>query len=384
MDTIDKTNTIKWENHYLPEEKHNQNISDFIAYDDNVNRVKGFLFAYLEGVHKSIPNDSAELLSICSRMYDIISSILNDISKIPDAFIDELDEKKSKFYKLDPERNKAKNLYSEFLSEGLDTPELKPHKEKIIQNIEKKLYDLFGEREVKIKFGKQNNINFWEFPEFSKQISKEEWKKINELVQQYSTKIYEPKSNSNKRLSDNLNKIKTNGCKLTDFEINNQKDNDLYKMILNDCFFTWGGITLDSVRSDKRNQGDLITKKVKSYFDELDYNYWVESADRKYFTSLRENIAKSTLFELNATKNIVELSIAAFLLKGDNLIDLHKYIVEQNGIGNLSYAYGLWGAASGFANMPKTLTNELFLSGDKDYISENYKYIFKQVHGIEL
>jgi hypothetical protein len=246
------------------------------------------------------------------------------------------------------------------------------------------LYSLFGEREVKIKFGEQKNINFWEFPEFSKQISKEKWKNINESIQQYSIKIEETNNNGNERVSDILNKIKTNGCKLTDFEIKQHKDDDLYKMILNDCFFIWEGITLDNVRSDKRNQGDLITKKVKSYFNELSNNYWEDSDDRKYFTSLRENIAKSTPFELNATESIVELSIAAFLLKGDNLNDLHKYIVEKNGIGNLSYAYGLWGAASGFANMPKTLTNSLFLSRDLTYISEIYKYIYKQLHGIEL
>lgn len=34
--------------------------------------------------------------------------------------------------------------------------------------------------------------------------------------------------------------------------------------------------------------------------------------------------------------------------------------------------------------MPKTLTNDLFLSNDLDYISSVYKYIFKQIHGIEL
>ncbi len=38
----------------------------------------------------------------------------------------------------------------------------------------------------------------------------------------------------------------------------------------------------------------------------------------------------------------------------------------------------------GFANMPKTLTNELFMSNDLNYIANAYNYIFKQIHGIEL
>jgi len=34
--------------------------------------------------------------------------------------------------------------------------------------------------------------------------------------------------------------------------------------------------------------------------------------------------------------------------------------------------------------MPKTLANDLFLSNDRTYKSDVYKYIFKQIHGIEL
>jgi hypothetical protein len=380
MDIIPETKTLAtWENDYLPvkEYKQIQDIANSIAQDDKINRIKGFLFAYLDGVNKSLSNNLAQLLSICRRMYDIISSILNDINNMP-VFIDELNNLRKSFCELDPERKRVKELFREFLLEDLNEKEDS-------QIIENKLYKLFGERETKIKFAIQKNINILEFPEFSKQISKEDWMKINELIQQYSVKIYESNNNSNKLLSDYLYKIKTNSCTLTGFEINIPKDDDLYKMILNDCFFTWGGITLDSVRIDRGGQGTLITNKVKSYFDELDNNYWVNSDDKKYFHSLRKNIANpSKLFELNETKNIVELSIAAFLLKGENLTDLHRYIVEQNGIGNLSYAYGLWGAASGFANMSKTLTNDLFLSNDNDYILEVYNYIFKQVHGIEL
>jgi len=35
-------------------------------------------------------------------------------------------------------------------------------------------------------------------------------------------------------------------------------------------------------------------------------------------------------------------------------------------------------------NMPKTITNNFFLTDDLDYITNIYKHIFKQLHGIEL
>ena len=46
-------------------------------------------------------------------------------------------------------------------------------------------------------------------------------------------------------------------------------------------------------------------------------------------------------------------------------------------------AFALWGVIFGYAEMPKTFTNDFFYT-DKGYVERTYKYIFKQLHGIDL
>ena len=84
------------------------------------------------------------------------------------------------------------------------------------------------------------------------------------------------------------------------------------------------------------------------------------------------------------TDNLTLKSFGAFCQKGENDIDkLEDYLIS-NKIGDFRIAFALWGIVFGFANMPKTLTNELFLKEDINYITLVYKHIFKQLHGIEL
>ncbi|MDR1182110.1 MAG: hypothetical protein LBL13_09060 [Bacteroidales bacterium] len=367
IDIAPKENQFEWKNIYLPEKGNSQiqsNISELIVKDDNINRVKGFLFAYTGGLLQSIPNDVAKIRKIYREIYNIISSILNDSNSIPYSFIEKLNVLKSEFEELDPDRKKLREVYNSLFP---DTVEVK------------RIIEYFKESCMKNLICEKEQIKPYSFPKFSNNLSKEEWEKTNEDIQHL-----EKQTNPIDALQvkEKIWKIKTSGQKLVKFDMDvlDEKQKDLYRMLLNDCFLCKDGISIDNVRIDKRKLGDDITRKIKSRFDE---NEWENSDVKKYFLALRNNIANATSFDVASTNNIIEQSIAAFLLKGESLGGLREYL-ENNGIGDLSFAYGFWGATIGFANMPKTLTNDLFLSDDLNYISEIYKYIFKQVHGIEL
>jgi hypothetical protein len=127
---------------------------------------------------------------------------------------------------------------------------------------------------------------------------------------------------------------------------------------------------------------DFATAGGKLFKEELQ-DKWENSASKTYINNLRNNLASHTPFDVR-TDNLTLQSFAAFCQKGEEDIDkLEDYLIS-NEIGDFRIAFSLWGIVFGFANMPKTLTNDLFLSDDLDYVSEVYKYIFKQVHGIEL
>ena len=358
---------FEWKNTYLPEEKNNQtqlDISEFIAKDDNINRVKGFLFAYVGGVLHSIPNDTAKMRKVCREIYNIISSILNDSSRIPNSFIESLNVLKNEFDKLDQDKNKLREIYNNLF---LYTPDTK------------RIVDYFGENLIKKLICEKERITPYSFPKFSNNLSIEEWEKINFEILKFEKKdspICTPQ-----QVKDSIVNICIKENKLAKFDIRSidEEQKNLYIDLLNNCFLHKDGISIDSVRIDKKKLGDDIAKKIKSHVGESEWEY----SHKSYFTALRQNIANATPFDVTSSNSIIEQSIAAFLLKGENLSNLQKYL-ENNGIGDVSLAYGFWGASIGFANMPKTLTNELFLSDSIEYTSEIYKYIFKQVHGIEL
>jgi len=59
-------------------------------------------------------------------------------------------------------------------------------------------------------------------------------------------------------------------------------------------------------------------------------------------------------------------------------------LLISNEIGDFKIAFSFWGAIFGYADMPKTFTNDLFGSNDLTYTGEVYKHIYEQLHGIKL
>lgn len=125
-----------------------------------------------------------------------------------------------------------------------------------------------------------------------------------------------------------------------------------------------------------KSGGKLFKEELHEKWDGSDY--------QMYLNTLLRNLNEYTPFALNTTDNLILKSFSAFCQKGDSDIDkLEDYLVS-NEIGDFRIAFALWGIVFGFANMPKTLTNDLFRTNDLDYTSDTYKYIFKQVHNIDL
>ena len=140
----------------------------------------------------------------------------------------------------------------------------------------------------------------------------------------------------------------------------------------------WNGNEFLASRYDFAKAGG---KLFKSYIGD---EKWPNSPVRSYINSLLKNLNEYTEFDINSSDSDFLKSFAAFCQKGEKDIDkLGDYLVSS-GIGDFRIAYALWGLIFGFAEMPKTLTNDMFDSKDEQYISDCYKYIYKQLHSIEL
>jgi hypothetical protein len=120
-------------------------------------------------------------------------------------------------------------------------------------------------------------------------------------------------------------------------------------------------------------------------FKEYRGDEWESSDSRKYINDLITNLNENESFDLAQTEELVLKSFAAFCKKGDkNEMESFYDYLTAHGTSDVRIAFAIWGIVFGFAALPKTVTNELFRSGDSEYISGVYKHIHRQLHGKNL
>jgi len=102
---------------------------------------------------------------------------------------------------------------------------------------------------------------------------------------------------------------------------------------------------------------------------------WDGSEHRKYINALLNNVKSGSKFDFKSYDHLAMQSIAAFILKGDNLENLEDFLIA-NGVGDLRLAFALWGAMFGFSKIPKTQYDLLFLDNDSRYAEA----IYDQIH----
>jgi predicted MPP superfamily phosphohydrolase len=161
--------------------------------------------------------------------------------------------------------------------------------------------------------------------------------------------------------------------KVTSFSVGKS---DFYVSLINDYL---------SFCDTEETQTNIALKagKILSQMYNEKNEKWDDSKTRKYINSLLANLQGRGDFSVLDHDDIFLRSLSIFVQSKNEIDRIEKALID-NLIPDFHFAFGLWGAFWGFANMPKTLTNELFLSEGLEYVSEVYKYIFKQIHGIEL
>ena len=99
---------------------------------------------------------------------------------------------------------------------------------------------------------------------------------------------------------------------------------------------------------------------------------WGTSSAREYINALLSNIQNGTPFDIISDDHDILQALAAFSLKGSD-IDKLTDCLSQNGISEYRYAWGLYGAAYGYAQLPKTFTNSIVT---KEVLQELYRILF--------
>lgn len=341
--------------------------STYISKDCKINKLKGFLYAYILAANKSLSIEVVALKKYTKELRNILSAVITS----PDG---------KATYKQDEQLNilyKAINnaLYR---AEGLD----KKLKEIISQKQE--YYKIHNFTEI---LQGEGLFDFWQQQQNLKQsfklqsfnfYQKEKEKALDKYISLLDIQINNY-ANKNSIMIIRGQFPELQYCRKIE-SIPEKPDKEKF---LSDLFNEY---LAEAYNSDGfiQSRYDFAFAGGKIFRDTMPSDKWESSPIRKYINGLLSNLKDYSAFEINSGENLTLKSFAAFCQKGESDIDkLEDYLIS-NEIGDFRIAFSLWGIVFGFANMPKTLTKDLFSSNDLEYISEIYKYIFMQVHGIPL
>lgn len=343
-----------WEKSDLEDSKND--ISPYISKDRKINKLKGLLYAYLIGSNKSVSSDIVSLKKLSRSLKNILSAVITS----PDGRATHFQEEQLKsIYKSINER----------LQEIFISPIIKEKSEKYQCDFS----SMLKKENLWESWLWQNNYSKFQVSPFYAS-SKDKDNAFNNYIQNLENQIL--------NIEYNQKKTKTDISCLPILQNNRVIDIPEQKEFLTKLFNEY----LEEAYSSEefiQSRYEFAKTGGKIFKDELQ-DKWNGSQWQQYINGLLKNLNEHSAFDIKSINNITLESFASFCQKGELDIDkLEDYLIT-NEIGDFRIAFSLWGIIFGFANMPKTLTNELFQSNDLEYITRIYKHIFKQLHSIEL
>ncbi len=359
----DKIETFDWHPITINDLSDYNNIA--VSFDIAINKLKGMLYGYLLGANES---SSKEIVSL-KRMLKELRNVLSAVLTSPDG-------RATQFQK-----QQLDNLYAGinqvlYTLSGVDQRIDEMIAEKIEKYQSPKFVEILkGEGVYQEWFKRQISqlklrhhqitpfdLSYQSTDKFSKLDGYID--NIERVIQQYGVKskleISKIPVIQNRRIG----------------EVPEQKEflSTLFNEYMDEV---WNGTEFLSSRYEFAKVGGKL-------FKESSGDNWDNSPARTYINSLLKNLNEYTELDINSTESDILKSFAAFCQKGEGDIDKLRDYLISNSIGDFCIAFALWGLIFGFAEMPKTLTNDLFEDKDGQYVSDCYKFIHKQLHNIEL
>lgn len=311
-----------------------------VLKDNKLNVIKGFMWGYYLGISKSVPSNSASLLKIQKRIYDIVATLKNNGGIGNSSFYQELEQLDNEFRKHDPSTRKCKEMWDKTLSD-LAIP----------SEALNKLLELYDEKNViKTTFIKKNGLRTFVS---LRQFGYYNIEAYRDSLKSYTSQII--KEDQRKQVSE-FNVTST-------FDLDPSYDTcmlakeDQETMLFNKFIDTilWHGTapTPDSLRTDRFNIATQITVSAKNIWESMNWQ-WQGSSAQLFMNELRQNVKSFTPLDIEKQENTILKALAAFILKGEDFDSIVQFC-EDNSYSNYSYSLALWGATIGYVKMPKPI-----------------------------
>lgn len=334
--------------------------------DNQYNRVKGFICGYFIGLTKSLSTNTAKILTIQKRIYDILASIKSNGGESSVALNEELFSLDKKYTQIDPNVIQSRDLWINRVTDyGLSA-----------ENLNRFLHEYHMEAEFKRKFCQQEGIIL------RKMLSEYSFGNLDkycEDISLYTKALINLEREKNKQNVDLCSHLDINpDYSLAMMSLDDNISSFFNKILSN---IVWDNVVkdLDDLRINRFEIATKITMIMSRIIEEAGKE-WKGSPEQLYFHHLRQNIKDFTPFNVQEVDNIILQSLAAFILKGEDYDSLINYL-ESNSVSNYQYALSLWGATLGYVQIPRTVISSTM---DRSTFMKLYKDVFKLMHGKEL
>lgn len=319
-----------------------------IQRDRRINSLKGFAFAYYLGKICSLSPQLAMLLRAERNIYGL-ATVLSGMKTPAKEMVETIENLKRIFNANDPNRIELKQRWENMVLGTFSTTEDR-------KNFEEQLRRLGVQRQAMDAFAQEQRIRLT--PRFDTiYATGREWQVYKNQIEEYTQAILN-KYAEDKSLKDN-DTLKIDGFTVgfTDESLK------LYERLLSEMMKNTEWLSVERIRTQKLEAANAATKFVKEIIDESKTS-WEGSEVQEYLNRLRRNIAYSEPFDPNETDDKSLRAMAIYILKGDTIDDMYKYM-QMTGVEDYALVFGLWGVSTGYVDMPKTFSAMLGLKQDR-------------------
>ena len=333
-----------------------------IEADIKRNRLKGFLFAYYWGYYKSLSPELARMLQAELRIYGL-ATVLAGMRYPTTDMLAEIDRQKKLFNMSDPNRVILKKRWEEDVLKSFSTTADGQLFEDLMSRlgVKKQAMDAFAAEqhiEVSPRLDTTNMAGM-------------DWRLFASQIDTYTQNLI-GRYLAEKKIPDER-KVE----KGTDEYV--LSSDSLYVRVLNEMIKGCAWLSLERVSSRKLDVANDLTVYVKAYYEIGGYK-WDGSPEQRYMDAMRRNIANFEPFDPNMIANSELRALSVYVLKGDMIDEMLKYM-EISSVDDYSLILGLWGAAIGYVNIPKTFMHKASLAEQK--ISDCYCYMYESLTGLQ-
>lgn len=317
MDTIDSGNAQQIS--VFPNSKSYNYQEDDLDNDKLVNVKKGVAYGYALGQLLSVSQNTASLQKLFRQVQNYSAAIVSNggVSIQTEVYFNKMLMLEREFETIDERKKQL----------------IKSWEETFNKSATKCLKEIGCESYVKKKFAEAMGIPI--------RLLKPNQYNIEDYTKELKNYIEKVEKLEKKQLSDDF---------IESIPLSWEGKNDLYSRLLSYMFIDQN-ISVSTLRINRNNIALNIVQHLYK-------NGLISIIELSYLKELLDNVYNSTYFDINNTENDILKSLAAFLLKGEDYEILYTF-AKENCINNMQYIIGLWGGATGYIDIPKTIIKPL-------------------------